>query len=245
MFMKYLIINGSPRHGNTWKAIEQAKKNLNGEFEEVHLIKEKIPMCNGCYNCFNDGEERCPHRDKIEPIIEKIRQCDGLIIASPVYALNVPAVLKNFIDHVAYLYHRPEFFTKKALIVVTTAGAGHKDVAKYIDETLRHWGVNKVYKVYITCGGKETLESDEIDKTSRKFQNDLESGKLHSPKFTDIIFYNAWKAMALADEPIEADARYWREKDFINNDFAPEVKLNIIKKLFSKIMFVMMKRFIK
>ena len=32
--MKYLIINGSPRKKNTWKIVTQAKKNLEGEFEE-------------------------------------------------------------------------------------------------------------------------------------------------------------------------------------------------------------------
>ena len=42
--MKYVIINGSPRRKNTWKMVEQAKKNLNGEFEEIHLMKEKTTV---------------------------------------------------------------------------------------------------------------------------------------------------------------------------------------------------------
>ena len=133
--MNYVIINGSPRRKNTWMMVEQAKKNLNGNFEEIHLMKEKIPFCNGCFKCFMEGEEKCHHHEKIKEILDKIRQADGIIIACPVYALNVPGLLKNFFDHTAYLYHRPEFFTKKALVIVSTAGAGQKDVAKYIDET--------------------------------------------------------------------------------------------------------------
>ena len=105
--MKYVIINGSPRLKNTWKIITQTKTNLKGEFDEVHLIKENIPLCIGCFKCIMEGEEKCPHYDKINPIVEKIRNCDGLIIASPVYAMNVTAILKNFLDHTAYLYHRP------------------------------------------------------------------------------------------------------------------------------------------
>ena len=243
--MKYIIINGSPRVGNTCKVIKQVKDNLNGEFEEIYLEKEKIPLCKGCYNCINVGEEKCPHYKTINPIIEKIRDCDGIIIGSPVYAMNVTAILKNFLDHTAYFYHRPEFFTKKALVVVTTAGAGHKKVAKYIDETLRHWGINNVHKFSMACGAKEELETKQIDKISKKFSEDVESGKMHSPKFGDVLFFNVWKAMALSDDPLEADREFWFRTGLVNHDFSPDVKLNFVKKLFSKLMFFIFKMVMK
>ena len=240
--MKYVIINGSPRKKNTWKIINQVKTNLEGEFEEVHLAKEKIPMCNGCYNCIEKSESKCPHFDKINPIVEKIKGADGLIIASPVYAMNVTALLKNFFDHTAYFYHRPMFFDKKALVVVSTAGAGHKKVAKYIDETIRHWGFNNVYKITYACGGKEHLETEDIDKTARKFNDDVKSKKLHSPKFGDVLFYNVWRAMASSENPIESDAEFWKDTGLINHDFSPIVKLGIVKKIFAKLMFFIFKR---
>lgn len=243
--MKYLIINGSPRRQNTCKIIKQIKTNLKGEFEHINLIERQIPLCIGCYNCIVKGEEYCPHFDKVNPIVEKIKSCDGLIIGSPVYALNVTALLKNFFDHTAYLYHRPEFFTKKAMVVVSTAGAGHKKVANYIDETLRHWGVNKVYKISMACGGKETLEVNEIDKVSQKFREDLKSGKLYSPKLNDIVFYNVWRSMALSKNPIKADREFWIRTDLVNQDFSPDVKLSLFKKAFSKAMFFILKRSIK
>lgn len=40
--MKFVIINGSPRRKNTWSAVKRAKNNLDGEFEEIHLMKEKF-----------------------------------------------------------------------------------------------------------------------------------------------------------------------------------------------------------
>ena len=239
--MKYLIINGSPRKKNTWAIVQQVKTNLKGDFEEIQLSEEQIPFCYGCFNCIMKGEEYCPHKNYIKPIIDKIKKCDAIIIASPVYAMNVSAILKNFLDHTAYLYHRPEFFTKKALIVVSTAGAGHKKVAKYIDETLRHWGVNKVYKISISCGGKNSLDTNKINKFSVKFRSDVESNKLHSPKWMDIIFFNVWKAMS-STESIAKDIEFWHNTGLINHDFAPEVKLNLFKKVFSKLMFFILKR---
>lgn len=239
--MKYLIINGSPRRKNTYDVIKQAISNLEGDFEEIHLIEKQIPMCVGCTNCIMIGEDSCPHRDKVQPIVEKIKECDAVIVGSPVYAMNVSSLLKNFIDHTAYLYHRPQFFTKKGLVVVTTAGAGQKKVATYIDETLRHWGVNKVYKIAMACGGKESLETSKIDKEAKKFGKDVESNKLHNPKFGDIIFFNVWRAMAVSNNSIEADKKFWKNTGLINHDFGPEIKLNVIKKLFSKIMFAFFK----
>lgn len=242
--MKYVIINGSPRRKNTWEMVERAKKNLNGEFEEIHLMKENIPLCNGCYNCIMEGEDKCPHRDNVKPIVDAMMAADGIIIASPVYAMNVTALLKNFFDHTAYFYHRPEFFTKKALVVVSTAGAGQKDVAKYINETLRHWGVNKVYKITYAFGGKDSIDEKSIDDVSRKFAKDVESKKFHSPKLADIVFYDVWKAMALSDDPIEVDKQFWIENDLVSHDFSPEVNLNLFKKLFSKVMFFILKKVI-
>ena len=242
--MKYVVINGSPRKKNTWKVVKQVEQNLVGEFDEIHLAKENIPMCMGCYNCIMEGEDKCPHFNLINPIVEKLKKADGIIITSPVYAMNVTALLKNFMDHTAYIFHRQEFFTKKALVIVTTAGAGHNDTAKYIDETLRHWGVNKVYKIALRCGGKEFLDTKTINKTAVKFKKDVESGKLHSPKLGDIIFFDVWKAMAFKDDGIPADIRFWHETGLVNHDFGPEVKLGIVKKLFSKVMFKILKKVI-
>ena len=248
--MRYVIINGSPRKKNTWSMVKQAKVSINNddneaEFDEIHLIKEKLPMCNGCFKCIMEGEENCPHYEIVNPIVDKIKKADGLIICSPVYAMNVTALLKNFFDHTAYFYHRPEFFDKKALVIVSTAGAGQKDVANYIDETLRHWGFNKIYKVTYACGGKESINTKEINKTAQKFLKDLSSNKLHSPKFGDIIFYNVWRAMALTKDPIKADEKYWKNTGLINYEFAPDVKLGIFKKAFGKIMFFILKRVMK
>lgn len=243
--MKYLIINGSPRKKNTWQIVKQAKTNIDGEFEEIHLMKQKIPICNGCYKCIIETEKNCPHYDIVNPIVEKIKESDGLIITSPVYAMNVTALLKNFLDHTAYIYHRPMFFDKKALVAVTTAGGGKKDVANYIDETLRHWGFNKVYKIAIACGGKETLETKEVDKTAEKFRKDVESKKLHSPKLGDIVFYNVWRALALSENSMEADAEFWKSNDLVNYEFSPVVKLGFIKKALAKLIFFVLKRVMK
>lgn len=72
--MKCLVIHGSPRRGSTWDVLNIAKEEMmkNGEieFQDIELIKEDIKNCIGCFNCFFKGEDKCPHREKIEKIIE-------------------------------------------------------------------------------------------------------------------------------------------------------------------------------
>ena len=114
-------------------------------------------------------------------------------------------------------------------------------MAKYLDETLRHWGVNKVYKLSFACGNDD-LDTKAIDKVAKRFAQDVESGKLHSPKIMDIIFYNVWRRFALNEDHIERDRQYWRETGLINHDFAPEVKLGIFKTLIAKISLTLFKK---
>ena len=105
--MKYVVINGSPRKKNTWEVVKQVKQNLDGEFEEIHLMKENIPMCTGCHKCIMEGEDKCPHYDIVNPIVDKLKEADGIIMTSPVYAMNISSLLKNFIDLKHTYFARP------------------------------------------------------------------------------------------------------------------------------------------
>ncbi|HHW68198.1 MAG: hypothetical protein PWP07_2373 [Epulopiscium sp.] len=60
--MKYLVINGSPHKGNTWKVAESSMKNIkkldsDSTFEEIQLLDLKLPFCLGCSRCFRKGEQ--------------------------------------------------------------------------------------------------------------------------------------------------------------------------------------------
>lgn len=97
--MKCLIINGSPHKGYTWKIVEYVREKLQAmgeiEFEEIMLMDADIPLCKGCFSCFYNGEQTCPHSDKVSPIVEKLLSADALIITSPVYALHFAASRLN------------------------------------------------------------------------------------------------------------------------------------------------------
>ncbi|MFA9379956.1 MAG: flavodoxin family protein, partial [Acetanaerobacterium sp.] len=153
--MNYLLINGSPHKGNTWVLVEEIKKEIaslspESAFEEVHLMDLNLPFCTGCSLCFRKGHKHCPHNKIVQNVIDKINWSDGVIFASTTFNMQPTAMTKNLIDHLCFMLHRPCFFTKKALIVSTTAGVGASDAVKYISGTLSGMGFNKCYEFPVT-----------------------------------------------------------------------------------------------
>lgn len=247
--MKIVILYGSPRKGDTYEIVDKVKSELNDlssvslEIDEVFLTDYDYGFCKGCYNCFEFGEDKCPHYNQINPIIDKIKACDALIVTSPVYVLHVTAMLKNFFDHMAYFYHRPYFFTKKALAVSSTGGAGVKGVLSYMEEDLENMGFNKVYKIGLTNARRddEKLEK-EIKKVSKKFYDDVANGKTYSPSFKRLTMFNVWRAMNSKSTALKADYEYWESTGLKYHEFSPTIKLPLIKKAYAKLLHSILSR---
>lgn len=245
--MKCLVIHGSPRRGNTWNVLniakEEMKKNGEIEFEDIELIKQDIKNCRGCFNCIFKGEDKCPHKETIENIRDKIEKADALIVTSSVYSMHITGFLKNFIDHMSYNFHRPRFFKKKALVITTTAGAGHKDAANYIKNVLYYWGFNYVKTIPIAYRNIKLTDKNKnkVQIEAKKFMLDLKSNKLHNPSIKSVVMFNVWRAMSREkyEEGI-ADYEYWTKTGLVNYPFYKQVKIGTFKKLLGNFIYKVM-----
>jgi len=146
--MKVLAIIGSPKgKGNTYEVVRRVEEKMRGagdvEFEYLFLRDVNLQPCRGCYICFDKGEDRCPLRDDRASIEERIQRADGVIFASPTYIMNVSGLMKNFIDRLGYVSHRPRFF-KPALIVSTTGGVMVQITLWLLQLTAEAWGFEVV-----------------------------------------------------------------------------------------------------
>ena len=238
--MKCLVIHGSPRRGNTWEVLklteEEMNKNGEFEFEEIELAKENIPTCLGCFNCIIKGESLCPHKNTIQRIVSKIEEADAIIITSPVYSMQITGLLKNFIDHMSYNFHRPRFFYKKVLIITTTAGAGHKEAANYLKEVMYYWDVDYVLTMPIAY--RDIQLNDIINRKADKFALELNSRKVHEPSFKSILMYNVWRAMSINGNGVGiADCKYWSNEKLKETNFYPGIPIGFVKRTFGKFIF--------
>ena len=102
--MKVLMINGSPRkEGNTalaLKEMEEIFKSVDVEVEVLQVGSNAIRGCAGCYACTKLG--KCAFDDIVNEAAEKFKECDGLVVASPVYYAAPNGTLVSFLDRMFY-----------------------------------------------------------------------------------------------------------------------------------------------
>lgn len=102
--MKVLLINGSPRvNGNTSIALEEMVKVFaeeNIETEVIHVGNKDIRGCIACMSCKENG--KCVFDDMVNACAAKFEECDGIVVASPVYYASANATLIAFLDRLFY-----------------------------------------------------------------------------------------------------------------------------------------------
>ena len=104
--MRIVSIAGGPRRGgNTDALLEQAiagALSAGAEVERVVLSKLNVAPCISCNRCFQTG--RCAVQDDFQELLDKTLQADGLLLASPIFFMNVSAQTKAFIDRFQCLW---------------------------------------------------------------------------------------------------------------------------------------------
>jgi multimeric flavodoxin WrbA len=258
--MKILTIIGSPKkRGNSYRAtkkLEDEMKNKGDyEFEYIFLKDAHLEDCKGCFNCVTRGIKFCPLKDDRKMIENKMEEADGLVMVSPVYVITVTALLKNFIDRLAYLCHRPAYHGKKALVLSTTGGIGLKETLNYMEMIAHAWG----YKVTGKCGlitppwpptpGLKKKNASTLEKSADKFDKSLKSiDKEKSNKikvgFKDYMGFRIFQSISEnVKEYMPADYQFYQEKEY----YLP-AKIGILTKIATGIMlrivFFMMRNMI-
>ncbi len=122
--MKVLFINGSPRKGgNTTIAIEEMVKVFEEEGVETEVVRvgdQTVRGCVSCYGCRKLG--KCVFDDVVNEIAEKLKDADGLVIASPVYFGSANGTLISCLDRLFYSSRASLSMKVGASVVVARRG---------------------------------------------------------------------------------------------------------------------------
>lgn len=102
--MKVLLLNGSPRaNGNTALALAEMCKifaESGIQTEVVQVGNKPVRGCIACGKCYEKG--KCVFDDLVNETAPKFAECDGLVIASPVYYASANGTLTAFLDRLFY-----------------------------------------------------------------------------------------------------------------------------------------------
>lgn len=104
MSKRILIINGSPKIGNTniiTNHIQQIYTKNKIEHEIIDIKKLNIKYCQGCFEkCYET--QKCIYTD-MDKILEKIDSADGIIFVFPKYFGGIHSKFRNFIERTSPL----------------------------------------------------------------------------------------------------------------------------------------------
>lgn len=128
MSKKVLILSGSPRkNGNSDILCDEFARGAaeaGHEVEKIRIAEKKIGYCHACYACRGTGI--CAIKDDMAEIMQKMIDCDVMVLASPVYFYSIDAQLKAVIDRSVARWTEVK---DKEFYYIVTAADGEKEAA--------------------------------------------------------------------------------------------------------------------
>lgn len=228
--MKILALIGSYRkNGNTDRVIHLMKEHLQSiaqqqtiplELETVYLGDIQLGNCRGCRICMDRGEDRCPVKDDLLDLKQKMKESHGLLVASPVYVDDVSGITKTWIDRLAHVCHRPEFAGKSAYAIATTGSSPCNRTLGTLTQALSTWGYCIAGKQGFKMGARmdkaqiQSRYDQQVEKAARKFFNTIHLRQYEVPSFRSLMTFKiqqlAWQREGKTSEGRGSyDYQYW------------------------------------
>lgn len=105
---KIVAVNASPRiDWNTGTLIHEAARGAESKDAKVIIFDlYKLEKYTGCISCFGcklpEHEGQCIYRDGLAPVLEEIRNADGMIIGTPNYLGDVSAGFRALYERLIF-----------------------------------------------------------------------------------------------------------------------------------------------
>lgn len=148
MSKRVLVLSSSPRRGGNsdllCDQVIMGSRKTGHKTEKIFLKDKKINYCTGCGTCLNEGK-RCPQKDDMVEILEKMISADVIVLATPVYFYTMCAQMKTLIDRTCSRY--TEISNKEFYFIVTAADNSKKKME----------GTVEGFRAFLSCltGPKE------------------------------------------------------------------------------------------
>lgn len=232
--MKILFCVGSYRRsGNTAHVaalVEEELRRLAAdasitlEVETVFLGHEQIGLCRGCRVCFDQGEERCPLHDDFQPVKAKMVEADGIVVASPVYVNDVSGTMKNWIDRLAHVCHRPQFAGKCSYLITTIGGGPSSHALRTLGSALQTWGFYIVGQKGFKTGAlmdKAALRARyqaDAAKIAKRLFDAIHRRRFTNPSFLALMTFRIQQRVWQHAGHDSFDYRYWENQGWLASD---------------------------
>ncbi|AGK99383.1 flavodoxin family protein [Clostridium pasteurianum] len=258
--MKIIAIMGNIRENSQTKKIIQMfqvelERYKQIDFKYIELRKMNLQLCRGCALCLERGEELCPLKDDYNIILDKIKHADGIILATPNYALQVTHLLKNYLDRSAYIMHRPIFFGKVFTSIVAQGAYGGESINKYLDSVSSMIGGVVIKGITITVPEGSAynnrnvwsdLETNRVENSikrlARKFIKQLYGNRYPKPTLFKLLIFRFARGSHKYSKCDNRDNKYFKERGWFHSEYYYDTKINIFKWAFGMLIDIYQKQ---
>lgn len=140
--MKVLLVNGSPREkGCSYTALCAMQKVFGGENIEAEIFwigNSPVSGCIGCGSCRKTG--KCFRDDCVNAFVEKAKEADGFVFASPVHYASMSGALTSFMDRA--FYSGGKYLALKPAAGVVSCRRGGATAA--FDQINKYFSINRM-----------------------------------------------------------------------------------------------------
>jgi len=109
--MNIVCLLGSPRKDGNSSTMAgkftDTARDMGAEVTTYALNDLTLKGCQACFTC-KKKLERCVLKDDLSEVLEAVRECDILVMATPVYYGDVSSQMKTFIDR-TFSYLVPDY----------------------------------------------------------------------------------------------------------------------------------------
>ncbi len=138
---RILVIEGSPRKGNTAAVTDWVLAGLGGDMavERIRAAELDIHPCRECLRCTKTSSgARCGQDDDMVKVYDKLVDSDLTIFTTPVFCWGPTAQLKNVLDRCFALFSGENILKGAKWALVITAGGDHYDGAELVVTMFKH-----------------------------------------------------------------------------------------------------------
>ena len=184
--MKMTVLNGSPRpEGNTallLRSFLDECARMGVETQCFRLYDRKLAPCRGCMAC-QDIPDRlgCVLEDDCSGVFAAMRDCDVILLATPIYSWYCTPPMKALMDRVIYAGNKyygrekgPSLLEGRRVASVVTCGYRPQEGADLWEQGLKRWCAHgKMEYMGMLCrrdmGRKVPFLDEEKEQAARDF----------------------------------------------------------------------------
>ena len=132
--------------------VAEGAKDAGHETEIVSLKGKRLEYCIGCFAC--QKTQKCVIKDDAADIVEKVKNAETLVFASPIYYYEMSGQMKTLLDRLNPLY--PSDYKFRNVYMLSTAAEDEDGVDEKAISGLNGWVdcfERAEFKGKLFCGG--------------------------------------------------------------------------------------------